>query len=78
LAFKPNEKSSITHHAERNSMASSTQTVIGKGIPNLLIAKGLLKILRDLIPPSPRKSLANFHPWNGKTTKKAVIVFPAT
>jgi len=30
-------------------MASPTQMVVGKGIPNQLIAKGLLKILRDLI-----------------------------
>ena len=43
--------------------------IVGKGIPNLLIAEGLLKILRDLIPPSPPKSLTNFHPWNGMTTK---------
>jgi len=28
-------------------MASPTQTVIDKDIPNLLIAEGLLKILRD-------------------------------
>ena len=31
-------------------MASPTQTVAGKGIPNLLTAKGLLKILRDMFP----------------------------
>jgi len=36
-------------------MASSTQTVVGKCIPNALIAEGLLKILRDLIPPIPTK-----------------------
>jgi len=57
-------------------MASPTQTVVGKGIPNLLIAKGLLKLLRDPIPPSPLKSLTNSCPWNSKTTK-AVIAFPA-
>jgi len=50
-------------------MASPTQTVVGKGIPNLLIAEGLLKILRDLIPPSPPKSLTNSLSWNGRTTK---------
>jgi len=38
-AFKPNEKSSTTHHAEGNNMASPTQTAIGKVIPNLLISK---------------------------------------
>jgi len=50
-------------------MASPTQTVVGKGIPNSLIDKGLLKILRDLIPPSPPKFLTNSRPWNGRTTK---------
>jgi len=29
-------------------MTSPTQMVVGKGIPNSLIAEGLLKILRDL------------------------------
>jgi len=29
-------------------MARPTQTIVGKGIPNLLIAESLLKILRDL------------------------------
>jgi len=41
-------------------MASPTQMVVGKDILNLLIAEGLLKILRDLVPPSPPKSLTNF------------------
>jgi len=49
LAFKLNEKFSITHHAEGNSMASPTQTVVGKGKPNLFLAEGLLKILWDPI-----------------------------
>ena len=40
--FEPNLKS-LTHHAEQNSLASSTQTVVGKGIPNPLIAEDLLK-----------------------------------
>jgi len=40
-------------------MASPTQTVVGKGIPNPLIAEGLLKILRDLVPSSRQKSLTN-------------------
>ena len=48
--FKPNEKFSTTHHAEGNSMARPTQMAVGKGKQNLLIAKDLLKILRDLIP----------------------------
>ena len=43
--------------------------VVGKGIPNPLITKSLLKILRNLIPPSPPKFLINFLPWNGRTTK---------
>ena len=63
-----------THHAEGNSMASPTQMVVGKGIPNLLIAEGLLKILRDLLSLSPPKSLTNSRPWNGKTSKEVVIV----
>ena len=32
------------------SMARPTQMVVGKGIPNPLIAEDLLKILRDLLP----------------------------
>jgi len=48
LAFKPNI--SPSHHAERNGMASPTQTVVGKGISNPLIAEDLLKILRNLFP----------------------------
>jgi len=50
-------------------MASPTQTVVGKGTSNPLIVEGLLKTLRDLIPPSPPKPLTNSHPWNGWTTK---------
>ena len=50
-------------------MASPTQTVVGKGISISLIAEGLLKSLRDLIPPSPPKFLTNSHLWNGMTTK---------
>ena len=65
LAFK----SSTTHHAEGNSMASPTQTVVGKGTSNLLIAEGLLKILSGLGSLFPPKSLTNSHPQNGKSTK---------
>ena len=43
-------------------MASPTQTVVGKGTPNLLKAEGLLKILVVLIPLSPPKSPTNSHP----------------
>ena len=50
-------------------MASLTQMVVGKGIPNSLIAKELIKILKDLIPFSPPKSLTNSRRWNGKTAK---------
>jgi len=50
-------------------MASPTQTVVSKGIPNPLTTEGLLKILRDLIPfDSPPKSLTISCPWNGMTT----------
>jgi len=59
-----------------NSMASPTQTVVGKCIPNPLIAEGLLKFLRNPIPPSPPKSLTNSRPWNSKTTK-GYNCFPA-
>ena len=75
LAFKPNRKSSITHHAERNSMASPTQVVIGKGKPNSLITEGLLKILRDLILLFPLNFLTNSRPWNGKTSKSCNYFF---
>jgi len=75
LAFKTNEKFSTTHHAEGNNMASLTQTVVDKGILNSLIAEGLLKILRDLIPPFPPKSLTNSRPWNGKTIKRLKLFF---
>jgi len=51
-------------------MVSLTQTMVGKGIPSPLIVESLLKILRDLIPPFPPKSLTNFRLWNGETTKK--------
>ena len=53
-------------------MASSTQTIVGKGKPNPLIAEGLLKILRDLIPTFPHKSSTNSLPWNGRTTKSCI------
>jgi len=56
-------------------MASPTQTVVDKGIPNSLIAEDLLKNLRDLVPPSPPKSLTNFLPRNGRTTKIPVSIF---
>ena len=57
-------------------MGSPTQTVVGKNIPNPLIDEGLLKILRDLVPPSPPKFLTNSLPWNGRTTKIPVAIFP--
>jgi len=56
-------------------MTSSTQTSVGKGKPNPLIAEGLLHILRDLILPSSPKPLTNFLPWSGRITK-ARIHFP--
>jgi len=57
-------------------MASPTQTVVGKGIPNSLIAEGLLKILMKLISPISPKSLSNSLPWNGRSTK-VFFIFPA-
>jgi len=57
-------------------MASSTQMAVGKGKTNPLIAEGLLKILRDLIPTSPPKSpTIPFHGMVGP--KKVVFVTPA-
>ena len=56
-------------------MVSSTQTIVGKGIPNPLIVEGLLKILRDLVSFFPPKSLTNSLPQNGKTTKIPVSIF---
>ena len=75
MASKPNINSSTTYHAEGNSMASSTQTVVGKGIPNPLTAEDLLKILRDVIPLFPPKSYTNSRPLNGRTIK-GCIHFP--
>jgi len=57
-------------------MASPTQTVVGKGPSNPLIAEGLLKILRDLVPFSPPKSPTNSHPQNGRATKKTLCSSP--
>ena len=54
-------------------MASLTQTIVCKDIPNPLTAEGLLKILRDLTPfDSSPKSLTNSYPWNGRTTKSCI------
>ena len=55
IGFWAQRKSSTTHHTERNIMASPTQTVVGKGKTNLLIAEDLLKILRELVPHNPTK-----------------------
>ena len=58
-------------------MASATQRVVGKGIPNPLIAEDLLKILRDFVSSSPLKFLTNSLSQNGRTTKKIlVLIFP--
>ena len=49
-------------------MASPTQTVVGKGTPNPLIAEGLLKILSGPDSTlSPPKSLTNSHTQNCNT-----------
>jgi len=56
-------------------MDSPTQTIVRKGIPNPLIAEGLLKILRDLVPSFPPKSLTNSLSRNGRTIKISVSIF---
>ena len=54
-------------------MTSPTQTVVVKGITNLLTAEDLPKILRDLIPfDSPPISPTNSCPWNGRTTQNNI------
>jgi len=53
-------------------MASPTQMVVGKGIPNPLIAEDLLKILKDLIPLIPPEFSINSRPWNGRITKDCI------
>ena len=53
-------------------MASPTQMVVGKGIPNPLIAEDLLKILKDLIPLIPPEFSINSRPWNGRITKSYI------
>ena len=58
--LSPIKKSSITHHAEENRMASPNQTVVDKGLPNPLIAEDLLKILRDLISFDSSRILYQF------------------
>ena len=57
-------------------MASPTQTIVGKGTPNPLIAEGLLKILRDLVPSSPPKSPTNSLSQNGRATKIPEFISP--
>ena len=54
------KKSSITHHAEGNSVASLTQMVVVKDKLNPLIAENLLKNLRDLIPSFSTKIPCQF------------------
>jgi len=66
--LSPMKISSTIYHAEGNIMASPTQTVVGKSIPNLLIAEDLLKILRDLILLIPTRIPYQFSSWNGRTT----------
>ena len=57
-------------------MASPTQAVVGKDVPNSLIAEGLLKILRDLLPLFPPKSVTN--PVNGMVRpQKGCNYFPS-
>jgi len=43
-------------------MASPTQTVVGKGKPNLLIDEDLLKILKDLISFDSSRIIYQFPP----------------
>jgi len=49
-------------------MASPTQTADGKGIPNPLIAEGLLKNPKGFGFVFSSKTLTNFLSWNGRTT----------
>jgi len=44
--------------------------VVDKGTPILLIAEGLLKILRDLIPFDSSRILYFSLSWNGESTNK--------
>ena len=50
-------------------MASPTQTVVGKGTSNPLIAEGLLKILSGQDSTLSSKSLTNSHTQNDRSTK---------
>jgi len=56
-------------------MVSPTQTVVSKGISNPLIAKDLLKNLRNLISLFSSRFPTNFCSWNDRTTK-GCIHFP--
>jgi len=51
-------------------MARSTQTVVGKSKPYLLITEDLLKILMELIPPIPTKILYQFSSMECQIYKK--------
>ena len=51
-------------------MASTTQMVVDKGTPILLIAEGLLKILGDHSHVILSKSSTNSLLWNGRSTKQ--------
>ena len=53
-------------------MASPTQTVVGKGIPNPLIADDLLKNPKGPDPAFPPKSPTNSRSWNSRTTKGCI------
>ena len=54
-------------------MASPTQMVVGKGTLNLLIAKGLLKILRDSVPSFLPKSPTSSHLQNGRAIENTWV-----
>jgi len=57
-------------------MASPTQTVIGKGMPNPLTTEDSLKILRDLIPFNSPQNLfpIPFHEMVGP--HKTIFISP--
>ena len=57
-------------------MATPTQMVVSKGIPNSLIAENLLKILRKAKPTIHTKTSLPF-PFHGMVGPQTIFIFPA-